>query len=803
MTKTVSHLLWGFISLCITLVVLIAAVYVYLEIQLPNVTILKDMHMQVPLRIYTSDHQLIAQYGSMRRTPVALKDVPPKLISAVLATEDARYYDHPGVDFVGIVRAAVAVIASGKKVQGASTITMQVARNFFLSRKKTYGRKIKEILLALKIDKELSKNKVLELYLNKVYFGKQAYGVAAAAEVYYGKPLKQLTLAQMAMIAGLPQAPSRNNPLNNPEQALKRRNHVLWRMQHVGFIKRAEYQQAIKQPLSAHFHGRRILVHAPYFAEMVREVVVHDFGDQAYDSGLSVYTTLSGTLQQKADRVLQHGLIAYSMRHGFMGSTKNLGMPTQDVLPQWQKQLAQMGNPAHLVPAVVINVEDDQQKQIRALVSDGNIITISWSGLAWARPRLKSGYVGDPPQTAGEIVRPGDVIWTHQDKHGRWALTQLPKVQGAIISMNPQDGAILALCGGFDYALSKFNRATQAQRQPGSSFKPFIYSAALSKGYTLATIINDAPIVLNDSGENSLWRPHNDNYKFYGPTRLKVGLAKSRNLVSIRILQGVGIDYTLNHIKKFGFDPNQLPNTLSLALGSGDVTPMQMASGYAVFANGGYQVMPYFIDHINDQRGKTIYQANIKTACMNCFNQTEAETKNYAPRVLPADNAYLMNNALQSVITTGTGRAALALNRQDLAGKTGTTNKQIDGWFSGYNSHILTSVWVGFDDLTPLKEYGSQVALPIWIRLMKTALAGQPEISMAQPPDIITARIDAKNGLLAPPGDPNTIYEQFRSQYAPTHYAAATSSQPPSNTTQQPITAQAPANPDNDNGPLF
>lgn len=758
--------------------------------------------MQVPLRIYSQDHKLIAQYGTMRRTPVSLKDVPLNLIRAVLATEDARYYDHPGVDFVGVIRAAIAVVTSGRKVQGASTITMQVARNFFLSSQKTYGRKIKEILLALKIDKEFSKDKVLELYLNKVYFGKQAYGVAAAAQVYYGETLDQLTLPQMAMIAGLPQAPSRNNPLNRPQQALKRRNHVLWRMQHVGFIKRADYLDAISAPLTARFHGHRVQVDAPYFAEMVREVVVNNFGEQAYDSGLSVYTTLSTPLQKHAQKSLQRGLFAYSMRHGFTGPEKNLGIPTQELLPEWQKQLRKMPNPVGLTPAIVVEVEDDQKKQVRALIDDGNLITIPWTGLAWARPRLKSGYVGERPETALEILHPGDMIWTHQDKYGRWALTQLPKVQGALISMNPQSGAILALTGGFDYSLSKFNRATQAQRQPGSSFKPFIYSAALNKGFTLATTINDAPIVMDDSGENSLWRPHNDNYKFYGPTRLKVGLAKSRNLVSIRILESIGVNYALDYIKRFGFNTDQLPNTLSLALGSGAVTPMQMTNAYAIIANGGYKVTPYFIDHINDQRGHTIYQANVKTACMNCFNLTPQQAANYAPQVIDADNAYLMNTALQSVINEGTARAVQTLGRHDLAGKTGTTNKQIDGWFTGYNSQILTSVWVGFDDLTPLKEYGSQAALPIWMAFMKKALAGIPETAMAQPPGIITARIDAKNGLLAPPGDPNTIYEQFRSQYAPTHYASVSTSAVTAH--NQPINNNATTTTaDGDSGPLF
>ncbi|PHQ78584.1 MAG: peptidase [Coxiella sp. (in: Bacteria)] len=572
-----SRCFWAGLSLIITLMIILSIVYTYLEFQLPDVSVLKDVHLQVPLRIYTREGQLIAQYGSMRRTPVSLDQIPPNLIKAVLATEDARYYEHPGVDFVGIVRAAIAVITSGKKVQGASTITMQVARNFFLSRKKTYGRKIREILLALKIDKELSKDKVLELYLNKVYFGKQAYGVAAAATVYYGKALNQLNLAQMAMIAGLPQAPSRNNPVSNPPQAMKRRDHVLWRMKKVGFITPAQYNDAVQQPITATFHGRTVQVNAPYFAEVVRQAVINDYGNDAYNTGLSVYTTLSANLQQAAIHSLQEGLIDYSKRHGYRGPQTKLGDPTTANLQIWQKTLLKMGNPAHLIPAAVL-VDNDQS--LIALVADGTNVTIPWSGLSWARPQLKNGVVGRTPKTAEDIAQPGDVIWITQTTRGRWLLVQLPKVQGAIISMNPQNGAILALSGGFNYRTSNFNRAIQAQRQPGSGFKPFIYSAALNKGFTLASIINDAPIVLEDSGENSLWRPHNDTNKFYGPTRLKVGLAKSRNLVSIRLLQSIGIDYTLNYVKRFGFNPDLLPHTLSLALGSGTVTPMQMAAGY-------------------------------------------------------------------------------------------------------------------------------------------------------------------------------------------------------------------------------
>lgn len=633
--------------------VVVGALYVYMEWQLPDVSVLNDVHLQVPLQVYTSDNKLIAQYGAKRRIPVSINQIPKPLIQAVLATEDARFYSHPGVDFVGLVRAFVAVVASGRKVQGASTITMQVARNFFLTRKKTYSRKFKEILLAIKIDRDLSKERILELYLNKVYFGNRAYGVAAAAYVYYGKTLDQLTLPEMAMIAGLPQAPSRNNPLSNPEAAVKRRNHVLARMLEVGFIDKATYEKAIQAPNTATYHEEKVQFSAPYVAEMVREALVKAYGDEAYDAGFKVYTTISATLQASTQSALQNGLIDYSKQH-------------------------------HLDPS-----------------------------------------------------KPG--------------------VQGAIVVMNPQNGAILALQGGFDFELSHFNRVLQAQRQTGSNFKPFIYSAALAKGMTLATVINDAPIVIRDTGENHWWRPENDNFKFYGPTRLRVGLTESRNLVSIRILRDIGIPDTLNYLTRFGFLKDQLPHSLSLALGSGVMTPMTVARGFAVFANGGHLIQPYFIDKIVGQDNKLVYQAPSDVI---------------APQVISPQNAYLMTQALRDVIQSGTGRAAKVLKRNDLAGKTGTTNDKVDAWFSGFNSNVLTTVWIGFDDPTrSLHAYGSQIALPIWINVMKAALQNQPEMTMQEPSGIVTVRIDPENGLLAAPGQLNAIFEVFRTGNLPTAFS--------------------------------
>lgn len=649
--RFINHFFWALSSLLITILIVFGSIYAYTEFNLPDVSVLKDVHLQVPLRIYSADGKLIAEYGAKRRSPVKFSEVPKPLIQAILATEDVRFYSHPGVDFVGIVRAIIAVVSSGHKVQGASTITMQVARNFFLTRKKTYSRKIKEILLAIKIDKTFSKEKILELYVNKVYFGNRAYGVAAAAHVYYGKQLNELTLSEMAMIAGLPQAPSRNNPISNPKNALKRRNHVLKRMWQVGFIDKATYESAIKDPMTASYHGESVSLEAPYVAEMVRKAMVMVYGSRAYDSGLKVITTISSDLQTDATTALQSGLIAYETRKGYTG--------------------------------------------------------------------------------------------------------KIPKVEGAIVVLNPKNGAILAVQGGYDFQNSAFNRVIQAERQPGSSFKPFLYSAALAKDYTLASTINDAPIMMKDSGENDWWRPENDTREFYGPTRLRVALAKSRNLVSIRLLQALGIPYTLEYLEKFGFTMRELPHTLSLALGSGVMSPMKLATGYAVFANGGYYVTPFFIQKVIGEDNEILYQ-------LGAWNKREVITK---------QNAYLITEALHSVIDYGTGQAAKVLNRNDIVGKTGTTNNQVDAWFSGFNSNILATVWVGYDKHgKSLHEYASQAALPIWIDFMKAALANQPEASMQQPDNIVTTRIDPQTGYLAPTGEKNAIFEVFEKDKMPKRF---------------------------------
>jgi len=749
-----------------------------MQSKLPSVSELKDMHMQVPTRIYDKSGGLIAQYGYNRRLPVSIKEIPQPLINAVLATEDARYYSHSGVDFIGIARAAVAVLSSGKKVQGASTITMQVARNFFLSRKKTYARKLNEILLAIKIDHALSKDKVLELYLNKIYFGHRAYGVAGAAQVYYGKKLSELTLPEMAMIAGLPQAPSRVNPLSNPDLALIRRNHVLHRMLDVGFINNQEYKLAIQAPITAKYHKEVIAVKAYYFAEWIHQQLLKQYGDKLDELGLQVTTTIDEKLQNAANQSLEAGLDGYTKRHGYVGPIKHaVGVDEQLTAVQqhdaWLHAMDNIHAVNQLDVAVITRVNS---KSVDILLADDTESTINWSGLSWASKALKDGFVGKKPSQASNIVKVGDVVWVTK-QGSSWSLSQYPVVQGALVSLDPSNGSIIAMSGGYDYTISKFNRATQAKRQSGSNFKPFIYSAALAKGYTLASIINDAPVVMKDSGENELWRPQNDTLTFNGPTRLRVGLTKSRNLVSIRLLQDITIPYAIKYLAKFGFNKDELPHSLSLALGSSGSSPLQLATGYAVVANGGYRVAPYGVASIKDQTGSIIFKASPATACEKCSVARDVDENDMpavlAPQVITPQNAYLMTQALQGVVQTGTARRAKSLNRTDLAGKTGTTNNQVDAWFSGFNQKLVTTVWVGFDDMTSLHEYGSGAALPIWIDFTKIALGGTPLASMQEPTGIIQVKINPEDGLLASSDQKNAMFESFSQNTVPTKYSTS------------------------------
>jgi penicillin-binding protein 1A len=754
--------LWALFSLFFLLLVCGCVLYLYLESQLPNVDSLKTVQLQVPLRVYTQDGLLIQEYGEKKRIPLSYEEIPQTLVHAILATEDQRFFEHPGVDVFGLARATVRMIQTGTKSQGGSTITMQVARNFFLNRKKTFLRKFNEIMLAIKIDRELSKEKILELYLNKIYLGNRAYGVGAAAQVYYGKNLNELNLAQLAMIAGLPQAPSTQNPIANPVAAKKRRDHVLERLLEEKYITQEQYQTTINDPVTVKYHGSTVQVSAPYVAEMIRQSLFEHFGTDAYTKGYKVYTTIKAPLQNAADQVVEENLLAYDRRHGYRGPVTNAGAIDAGSPDAVHNVLSQYPTVNDLHPAIILSVAEHEAT---AATRHGKTVTIPWEGLSWARPALRKGWVGKAPALAKQVVSVGDIVYVryHNDQ---WQLAQIPQVEAALVALNPNNGAIEALVGGFNFEKSKFNRATQSSRQPGSSFKPFIYAAALHKGYTLATLVNDAPIVVDDPSQANLWRPHNDNLKFNGPTRLKEALVRSRNMVSIRVLDDIGINYAVNFITHFGFRKENLPRGLSLALGSLSVSPLDLTAAYAVFANGGFKIEPYLIDHITDNEGKILLQAKPSFVCDPCTEKT-VDPDLMAPRVIPADIAFLMNTALQGVVQHGTASAARVLNRQDIAGKTGTTNEQVDAWFAGYTPELVVTTWVGYDTPHPLHEYAAKAALPVWIDFMRIALSGVPQKEMKQPNNVVAVRINPQSGLLTQGEQTNSILEYFRENEVP------------------------------------
>lgn len=779
MTKSAYFLrkgLWTLFSLFFVLIIGVSFLYLYLESQLPDVDSLKTVRLQVPLRIYTQDGKLIQEYGEKRRIPVTYDEIPKTLVYALLATEDQRFFEHPGVDVFGLGRATLRMIRTGTKSQGGSTITMQVARNFFLTRKKTFLRKFNEILLAIKIDRELSKEKILELYLNRIYLGNRAYGVAAAAYTYYGKTLKELNLAEMAMIAGLPQAPSTQNPIINPKAAKKRRDHVLERLLEEKYITEEQYKEAVSQPVVAKYHGINIEVHAPFVAEMIRQSLYDNFGAKAYTRGYNVYTTIVSDKQTAANQAVFDQLMAYDRRHGYRGAVTNVGKPSDTSPAAIDKLLNTHPTLQHLEPAVIATVSD---KSATAYTRHGKSITIAWEGMSWARPALKRGWMGKSPVNAKQVVSVGDIVYVSQQEKG-WYLSQVPQVEAALVALNPKDGALEALVGGFSFEKSKFNRATQSIRQPGSSFKPFLYAAALNKDYTLATLINDAPIVVDTPGQPKLWRPHNDKMTFNGPTRLKEALVRSLNMVSIRILDDLGFDYTIDFATHFGFRKKQMPRALPLALGSLSVSPIDLTTAYAVFANGGYKIEPYLIDRITDNDGEILLKATPAIVCDPC-EQDKEHPMTLAPRVIPADVAFLMYTAMRDVIQHGTARAAMVLNRKDIAGKTGTTNDQVDTWFAGFNPDLVAVVWVGYDTPQSLHEYAAGLALPLWIEFMKVALNKQPEKFLPQPDNVVAVRIDPKSGLLAPENQPNAIVEYFREGDVPTEEQAAAPQEQPAN----------------------
>jgi len=778
--RFLKFLIWSCFAVFCALLLSISGAFLYLSPNLPSVDSLRSIQLQIPLRVYSADDKLIAEFGEMRRSPIRFDDIPQAFIHALLAAEDDNFANHYGVDITGLMRAATQLLKSGQIQTGGSTITMQVAKNYFLTSERSFSRKINEILLALQIERELSKNEILELYVNKIYLGNRAYGIEAAAQVYYGKPISELSVAQLAMIAGLPKAPSAFNPLVNPARSKERRDWILGRMYRLGSLDESSYRQALAEPETARYHGATPELDASYIAEMARAEMVGRFGSAAYTDGFRVYTTVSSERQIAANNALNSGLIEYDQRHGYRGPEANLANAPRDT---WLQELAKYRSLSGLQPAAVTQVETSG---ILVITRDGQEHTVSWDSMKWARPYLGINSMGPRPQRPADVVKAGDVVrirW--QDEAA--VFSQVPQAQAALVSLDPEDGSIEALAGGFSFGQSNYNRAIQAKRQPGSSFKPFIYSAALDAGYTAASLVNDSPIVFVEQGMDRIWRPKNDNNTFLGPIRMREALYKSRNLVSIRLLQTMGVDYTINYITRFGFNAQDLPRNLSLALGTATLTPMEIATGWTTFANGGYKIEPYLIQRIEDREGNLLFEANparvppreTQTADVEVHpvqsnpdiadgEQTPA-TPHFAEQVLDERTAYIMTSMLQDVIKRGTGRRALALGRDDIAGKTGTTNDSIDSWFSGYNADLVTTVWAGFDQPQSLgrNEYGGTVALPIWMNYMGAVLKDMPEHPPAEPDGLLKLRIDPVSGRAATPSTPDAYFEVFKSEDSP------------------------------------
>lgn len=725
---------WSFpLTLLLSAVAAGALVIVFVVVivwpTLPDIDVLTNYQPKVPLRIYSSEGLLIGEFGEERRAVVKIAAVPKEMREAILAAEDERFYQHGGVDYVGVIRAALSNFVSGGARQGASTITMQVARNFFLSKEKTFTRKFNEMLLAFKIEHGLAKDQILELYINQIYLGQRAYGFAAAAQIYFGKSLDQLNVAEMAMLAGLPKAPSSFNPVVNPKRAKLRQQYVLRRMRELDFISDEQWQAADKQVLTVKKYVNEFAVKADHFAEMVRQVLYERFQDDIYTRGFKVYTTLSATHQNAAYAAVRAGVIDYDHRHGYRGAESYVELGPQPTDENFEDALQDETESDDIYPALVL---DANARAVKIYRKGGETLEISGEGLKFAQKML-----GDK-SPVNQRVRRGAIIRIQKDEKGHWQITQLPQVEAALVSTDPADGAIRALVGGFDFARNKYNHVTQALRQPGSSFKPFVYSAALEKGFTPATIINDAPLVFDASQTGSApWEPKNFDGKFEGPMRLRTALVKSKNLVSVRILQAITPQYAQDYITRFGFEAKYHPPYLTMALGAGNVTPMQMVGAYGVFANGGYRVPPYFIARVEDMKGNIVAQARPERAGES------------AERAIDARNAFIMTNMLQDVVKMGTATRAMQLGRTDLAGKTGTTNEFVDAWFCGFGTGLVAVAWMGFDNPHTLghNETGSQAALPIWMAYMEKAMKGVEEVTRSMPEGIVQARINAETGL--------------------------------------------------------
>ena len=741
---------------------------------LPTVEEVRKIPLNIPLRIYSKDNKLIAEYGDERRIPVKLDDTPPLLVDAILVSEDDQFYHHTGVDFLGLVRATISNLRSQSKAQGASTITMQVVRNFFLSQEKTYTRKLKEILLAFNMERALTKDEILELYLNKIFLGHRSYGFAAAAQTYYGQSLRNLSVPEIAMLAGLPKAPSRDNPISNPERATERRDYVLTRLHELGRIDDLSYHTALKAPITATRHVVDTDVKAPYIAEMARQIMISQFGETVYQKGLNVTVSINSAYQEKANAALRQGLLDYDMRHGFRGAIDHFSMdkiidqPDSVQQSLFDTHLSRFASSRDIVPAIVTDI---QEQQFSAVTRKQGKVTVDWEHIQWARQYIGPNALGPELTRVSNVLKVGDTVYLRQLAEDQWGLSQLPEISGALVCLDPHSGAILALSGGFDYYLSKFNRATQAKRQIGSNIKPFIYSAALDNGFTPSSKVSAAPIVVEDDLEG-IWRPQNYSKKFFGPTRLRKALSLSLNLVSVRLLRAMGIDTTIEHLTNFGFDPSRLHKNLSLALGSTAATPLELASYYAVLANGGKRIIPYLIEKIEDNNGNELsLPLPVESSCLDLVGhcepaparQTDTETGEEAMQAISEQNTFLTTNIMKQVILSGTGRKALALNRTDLAGKTGTTNNFRDAWFSGFNPDVATSIYIGFDEPAHLgnRESGASAALPVWVDFMERVLADFPERPVNIPDNISSRFISKETGKVTDEDDPAGYTEYY------------------------------------------
>ncbi|WP_405235503.1 penicillin-binding protein 1A [Lentisalinibacter orientalis] len=828
--------------LALSLAAGVVGAYHYTLASLPEAATIRDIPLQIPLRVYSRDGKLIAEIGEQRRIPVEYEEIPGHVVQAFLAAEDDRFFEHPGIDYQGVLRAGINFLATGSRSQGGSTITQQLARDYFLTRERLFTRKIREAFLAWKIEKEFSKEEILAMFLNKMFFGQRAYGVAAASRVYFNKTLEEINAAEAATLAGLLQAPSAYNPVRSPEKATTRRSYVLRRMRELDYLTEAEYDAAMEYPMESRLYGPAVELTAPYLAEMVRREMLERYGPEIYSGGYRVTTTLDSSLQTAAVYAVRNGLLEYDRRHGYRGPLARLELPVPaggdegtngrgdgrdndnggngggdsysdsgyPALPADVLQtLEDYPEPGGLRVGVVVGLGEDNSAAV-ALRRD-RIVRVPWSGISWAKRYIDDDRVGSPPESVGEVLAVGDVIHVMPTVSDRWALAQVPAPQGALVSVDPDDGAVVSLVGGFDYAASKFNRAVQIRRQPGSAFKPFIYSAALENGFTAATIVNDTPVVFESEELEGPWKPINYTGKFYGPVRLREALYRSLNLASVRVLIGTGLGDAVPHIRSFGFAAEAVPYNYSLALGSGAVSPLDMALGYAVFANGGYRVEPYFIDRIEDSEGNVLDRADPALVCPECeyseelaeidtdpfadplagrddgrtdplagSERLEGRTLDWRPtanedprlyagmrladRVLTKENAFLVADMMRDVIRRGTGRRARSLGRDDLYGKTGTSNDRRDAWFGGFNADLVAVTWVGFDEDKPLGagEEGSRTALPVWIHFMERALDGAPTARVEEPEGLVTVRVSPETGRPVSSADGNFIFEKFR-----------------------------------------